>query len=711
MAKKRKQQKNGLYQHSQNHKKGVSKPEPASLTTDDRDDVNEKMSGLGEELLDDGHVQDGKENNKKSRKPQGHNKEGVNETVTEQAVPFNDSTDVCKSDTPISETSNIRDGSKVSANDTCDSNDMYSSGNVPTGLHREDGSENVELPETVVLKFIKTIAISVAQASLDWLERHKLRVPVLKNHTIKACDHVRMRVQHAKPVIFRWIMHIRNLMLLLCMAWLDCSLRGTVSLLHMGTTSFFLIMWCSVLSLIAMVGVGKFLVMLIVASAAGLFLGFIFTAVSIGIGALIFLWFYGSFWTTGLVIFLGGLAFGLSHDRVALFITSVYAAYCAWNYVGWLGLVLSFNLSFISSDALLFFLRNIINEERSADSSPDQSARMRGQSSTQTGAADPHAEHGPGEPLTSGSASEMTSEDEVVRLLNCMDHYAALGLFRFENIDASVIKREYRKKAMLVHPDKNMGNEKAAEAFKKLQNAYDVLLDSLKRKEYDDELRREELLNYFHKFQDASHENKGHASFTSSFAHMEADGEGPPGESRQIACRKCGFFHLWIYTKKLKSSARWCQECNDFHQAKDGDGWVEQSSQPFFFGILQKVEAPSAYICADGKVYDATEWYICQGLRCPANAHKPTFQVNTNVATKNSHFKGSTSGQRGGTSSLDMECDTMTEDEFFEWLQNAMQSGVFENFPSNTSDGSSGFNPKGGGSGSSKRKKKGKKQR
>lgn len=37
---------------------------------------------------------------------------------------------------------------------------------------------------------------------------------------------------------------------------------------------------------------------------------------------------------------------------------------------------------------------------------------------------------------------------------------------------------------MLVHPDKNMGNEKAVEAFKKLQNAYEVSFIYFSHTEY-----------------------------------------------------------------------------------------------------------------------------------------------------------------------------------------------------------------------------------
>lgn len=741
MARKEKQQKNGLDQRPPNRKIEVSDPATSPLATKDGGDVNIEETGLGKDSPNGthsmqstkctngtDHAQDGKNSKKKSRKSQRKDRKSVDETVTGHAVPSNDSIEVDKSSTSAAEASNIGDGSDLPHNDFNNINDF---GHSSDSLHREEGLGNVEYPETAVFKFIRTAALTVARSSADWVERHKPTFAALKSDILKARDHVRMKIQVAQPIIFRWIMHIGNIMLLLFMVWLDCTVRGIDSFLRMGTTSFFLILWCSVLSVIAMVGIGKVLFTLAIAAAVGLFLGFTLAIVLTGITGIVFLWFYGSFWTTGLIIFLGGLAFITTHDRLALFITSVYSIYCAWNYVGWLGLILGLNLSFISSDALLFFLRNIINEQGAQHSSPEQTSGFQGQPSfhpnesvhataTDNGSGGPRADRSPGMPSTSGSDSEMTSEDEVVRLLNCTDHYAALGLSRFENIDVAVIKREYRKKAMLVHPDKNMGDERAAEAFKKLQNAYEVLLDSFKRKEYDDELRREELLNYFRKFQNTS-QNKGHGLFKSRSTRPEANGDDPLGESRHIACRKCGFFHLWVYTKKQKSKARWCQECKDFHQAKDGDGWVEQSAQPFFFGMLQQVDSPCAYVCAGGKVYDATEWYICQGMRCPANTHKASFHVNTSVVSKNAHAKATGPGQRGGMPGPNME-ETMTEEEFFEWLQNAMQSGMFEEFSGSTSESPSGANPKSGGgsssnsngnsssSSSSKRKKKGKKQ-
>lgn len=61
--------------------------------------------------------------------------------------------------------------------------------------------------------------------------------------------------------------------------------------------------------------------------------------------------------------------------------------------------------------------------------------------------------------------------------------------------------------------------------------------------------------------------------------------------------------------------------------------------------------------------------------------------------------------------------ESMTEQEFFEWLQNAVKAGVFENFSGSTSaespPGRNGNGTKSSGNNSSsasKRKKKGKKQ-
>ncbi|XP_072994227.1 uncharacterized protein [Typha latifolia] len=523
----------------------------------------------------------------------------------------------------------------------------------------------------------------------------------------KGHAYVRNKFEHACPVLWTWILCTGKLMLLLSMFWLDCSIRGLDSLLRLGTTSFFTVLWCSILSFMGMIGLKKMLILMVIAASAGAFVGLGLAIIVTSFSAIVILWLYGSFWITGLVIFLGGTSFFLNHERVALLVTTIYSVYCAKGYVGWLGIVLGLNLSFISTDVLIHFLRNI-NEQKSNHPpehpereafhfSPAGDAFQSGYGSS--------VDRSSGDPSTSGAEKEVTSEDEVVRLLNCTDHYSALGLRRYDNIDVSLLKKEYRKKAMLVHPDKNMGNEKAAEAFKKLQNAYEVLLDSLKRKTYDDELRREELLNYFRRFQSAPQKKKGrHGIFRSGFSQSEVDDEGPHGESRRIACKRCSDFHLWTSTERSKSRARWCQDCKDFHQAKDGDGWVEQSFQPLLFGLLQKMDLPCAYVCAGSRIYDVTEWFICQGMRCPANTHKPSFHVNTSL-TKQSNSKGSSSAQRGsGMPNANID-EAMTEEEFFEWLQNAMQSGMFEAESPSPSNGS--LSKSGAGS---KKKKKGKKQ-
>ncbi|PNV63322.1 molecular chaperone DnaJ [Clostridium sp. chh4-2] len=63
------------------------------------------------------------------------------------------------------------------------------------------------------------------------------------------------------------------------------------------------------------------------------------------------------------------------------------------------------------------------------------------------------------------------------------DYYETLGVSRAA--DASAIKKAYRKLAKKYHPDGNEGNAYAAEKFKEVNEAYDILSDEKKRKLYD----------------------------------------------------------------------------------------------------------------------------------------------------------------------------------------------------------------------------------
>ncbi len=63
------------------------------------------------------------------------------------------------------------------------------------------------------------------------------------------------------------------------------------------------------------------------------------------------------------------------------------------------------------------------------------------------------------------------------------DYYAVLGLKK--GASEEEIKKAYRKLAMQYHPDRNQGDKTAEEKFKEVSEAYAVLSDSQKRREYD----------------------------------------------------------------------------------------------------------------------------------------------------------------------------------------------------------------------------------
>ncbi|MDX8380564.1 MAG: molecular chaperone DnaJ [Ghiorsea sp.] len=67
--------------------------------------------------------------------------------------------------------------------------------------------------------------------------------------------------------------------------------------------------------------------------------------------------------------------------------------------------------------------------------------------------------------------------------MSTRDYYEVLGVDK--GASTNDIKKAYRKMAMKYHPDRNPNDEKAAESFREVTEAYEVLADDGKRSRYD----------------------------------------------------------------------------------------------------------------------------------------------------------------------------------------------------------------------------------
>ncbi|KAL4554620.1 hypothetical protein LXL04_037217 [Taraxacum kok-saghyz] len=478
-----------------------------------------------------------------------------------------------------------------------------------------------------------------------------------------------------------------RLLQLLMNQWRNCFVRGCKSVSDLGTAALFIIMWSSFLSLTSMSCLLYLLLSLGTAACAVRYLGYTPGLLMIGLFTIFILRMYANFWIAGPLLLLGGFLFSLNHIRLVVLVAMVYSLYYLKHQAGWSGVLVSINLAFLSSDALIYIINwcdslsetvhfeeqkvtesetfvedditdstFCVNDEVNGKDSGEEDEKVYKSSPSKSTFVNKEKKESKSTvsiPVVKPNENEV---NEMGRILGCLDHYETLGFSRYDKIDATLLKKEYKKKAMLVHPDKNMGNPLASESFKKIQCAYEILSDSIKKRDYDDHLRNQDSKSLFQK--------------SASTSHQENRSDYFSDESRRIHCTKCDLMHIWVCTNRSKSKARWCQDCCQYHQARDGDGWVEYKGS---LGVdqTQKMEIPRAFVCAQSKIFDVSEWAICQGMACRPNTHRPTFHVNMVGLEKSQRCKSN-------LYPWDLDAQMTDEEEEFDlWLQQAVASGLF----------------------------------
>jgi molecular chaperone DnaJ len=243
------------------------------------------------------------------------------------------------------------------------------------------------------------------------------------------------------------------------------------------------------------------------------------------------------------------------------------------------------------------------------------------------------------------------------------DYYEVLNVQR--NAPESEIKKSFRKLAQTCHPDKNQGDPDSEEAFKELNEAYEVLMDPERRANYDRYGHNQPQAGGFNPF-----EHFGGMGFNPFGDFFNGDIFGGRGGGRQVNTRgedlQCvinltleevysGCDKELTYTRHKS-----CSSCNSTGGANgapldncgtcNGQGRVTVIHGPFHMA------QPCPMCRGEGKVI-RTPCSVCKGEGRVAEPH--TVRVSIPISIEdNTHLKvtGSGSAGRRGGPSGDLIC-------------------------------------------------------
>jgi DnaJ homolog subfamily C member 14 len=161
---------------------------------------------------------------------------------------------------PFSSTKQRRDGKKSSWRGFGKNSSVEQ---TPLRILTEQVKEKTRHVTSMAASFFRTSMMYVMEESKVLVEKNRPAITAFMAMAEKGRAYALGKMEYVYPIARAWMFSAGKLMLLLLTVWLDCNIRGFDSLLRLGTNSLIAVLWCSMLSIFAMIGIKKMLMFMV----------------------------------------------------------------------------------------------------------------------------------------------------------------------------------------------------------------------------------------------------------------------------------------------------------------------------------------------------------------------------------------------------------------------------------------------------------------